>query len=132
MRLPSWLAPLLVLLLPLAGAAAVEQRGVATSPTYADIRVQWQAEPGTTGGMVVHGYVHNGRAYAVDSVRLQVESLGPQGEVLSRGLEHVRPSIGPFGRTYFEIPLARGGASYRVTILSVDFIFPGDERRRRW
>ena len=119
-----------VTLLPAVGAAAA-QRGVATSPTYSGIRVEWQAAPGKAGGTVVHGYVHNGRPYPVDSVRLQVESLGPSGQVLARGVEHVRPSMGPGGRTYFEVTLKTGGADYRVSILSVDFVFPGDDRKRR-
>lgn len=107
------------------------QQGIATSPTYAGVRVDWQAQPGKKGGTVVHGYVHNGRSYPIDSVRLQVESLGPSGQVLAKGVEHVRPSMGPGGRTYFEVPLRAAGADYRVSILFVDFVFPGDDRRRR-
>jgi hypothetical protein len=60
-----------------------------------------------------------------------VESLGPAGQVLAKGVEHVRPSMGPGGRTYFEVPLKTGGVDYRVSILSVDFAFPGDDRKRR-
>ena len=111
--------------------ALAAQRGIATSPTYADVRAEWQAEPGKRGGTVVWGYIYNGRSYPIDSVRLQVESLGPAGEVLAKGVEHVRPGMGPGGRTYFEIPLRAGGVDYRVTILYVDFLW-GDERRWRW
>jgi hypothetical protein len=65
-------------------------------------------------------------------VRLEVASLDAARQVLARGVEHVRPPIPPFGRTYFEVPLARAGESYRVSILSVDFDVPDREGRRRW
>ena len=124
LRLVFALIPLLA-----AAPAPAAQKGTATSPTYADIRVTWQAEAGKTGGTVVHGYVHNGRSSPIRSVHLQVESLGPGGQVLAKGIEHVRPGMGPGGRTFFEIPLRAGGADYRVTILSVDFQWRDD---RRW
>ena len=122
---------IIVLMVALPAAGAAEVRGVSRSPTYTDVWADWQAEPGKKGGMVVSGYVHNGRSVAIDSVRLQVESLDAAGQVLAKGIEHVRPGMGPGGRSYFEIPLKVAGESYRVTILYVDFIW-GDERRRWW
>jgi hypothetical protein len=76
-------------------------------------------------GAVISGYVSNTYANPADRVRLIVERLDASGQVVSSSTTYVLGGIPPMGRAYFETPVPEAGATYRVRILSFDWIGRG-------
>jgi hypothetical protein len=54
-------------------------------------------------------------------VRLLVETLDASGAVVARNIGFVRGVVPLNDRTYFEVPLKVSGASYRVSVTSLDW-----------
>ena len=71
-------------------------------------------------GPIVSGYVHNTYGHTAGNVRLVVESLDGGGQVTGSTLVYVLGTIPPGDRLYFETPVPREAASYRVRVLSFD------------
>jgi len=93
----------------------------ATSSADARLRLDW--EPGTAhaGRPVIRGWVYNDYGRSAKDVRLLVETLDPSGNVIARDIGFVRGTVAFNDRTYFEVPLKRIGASYRVSIVGFDW-----------
>jgi hypothetical protein len=89
--------------------------------------VDWQAQP-RNGGAVVWGYVVNRSPYTFDRVRLLVDALGPDGQILGQRLVWAVGLLGGDGRNYFEAPMERA-PDYRVRVFSYDRV-ETDGRRR--
>ena len=102
------------------------------TPLGYELRADWDVTVAKSGKPVVSGYIHNGRPYGVARMRLLIESLDDNGQVAGKTVGYVDTGMGPFGRTYFEVPVDKPGASYRVTLLNVDWILEGRGRDRRW
>ena len=97
---------------------------VSSTPLDFHLRVEWEAGQTRGGSPTVSGYVYNGRGIPADNVRLQVEALDAAGQVVGKPLVYLNRSIPAFDRAYFT---TRGptGATYRFTLLSVDWRAPG-------
>jgi hypothetical protein len=95
----------------------------ASVPSGIDARIllDWEAGVSRRGRPVIRGYVINQHGRPAADVRLLVESLDASGAVVARAIGFV-PGLVQFNdRAYFEVPLRTPGASYRVTVTSLDW-----------
>lgn len=108
--------------LMLGGPGAGAPAAAVTVPSGIDARIRLDWEAGVTRGTpVVRGYVINDYGRPAADVRLLVESLDGTGAVVGRAIGFV-PGVVQFkDRAYFEVPIRTPGASYRVTVTSLDW-----------
>jgi hypothetical protein len=106
-----------VALLLTAGAGSVDAQFGATQPQF---RVEWQAGKSNKGDPILDGYVYNTRGTGATDVRLLVEILDAQGQVIDRTYGVVQGSVSGFDRVYFYVRLPMTGASYRVSVYSFE------------
>jgi hypothetical protein len=95
----------------LGAASTVDQR----------IRLDWEVAAGRGGRAVIRGYVYNDNGRPAADVRLLVETLDASGTVIARDIGFVRQVVQFNDRAYFEVPLKATGASYRVSVTSLDW-----------
>jgi len=95
--------------------APSQVNGVAGVEHY--FRVTWERQVGRRGP-VVSGHVHNNYGYAAADVQIEVAGLDAAGAVVSRIYARVLGTVPPLGDAYFEVPVAPGAASCRVTVVS--------------
>ena len=98
-------------------AAALE----AASTVDQRIRLDWEVKVGRGGRAVIRGYVYNDNGRPAADVRLLVETLDGSGAVIARDIGFVRQVVQFNDRAYFEVPLKATGASYRVSVTSLDW-----------
>lgn len=98
-------------------AAALE----AASTVDQRIRLDWDVKVGRGGRAVIQGYAYNDYGRPAADVRLLVETLDPSGAVVARDIGFVRQVVQFNDRAYFEVPLKSTGASYRVSVTSLDW-----------
>ena len=84
------------------------------------IRLEWQVSQ-AAGGPLIAGYIYNDHGVPGRNIRLVVEGLDASGEVVSRTIGYVDRPLPPLSRTYFQVRVPAFAASYRVTVLSVDW-----------
>lgn len=84
------------------------------------VRVEWEASQ-TSRGPVVFGYVYKTYGTAAGRIRLLIEGLDASGQSVIRTTGFVDRPVPALGRTYFEVRVAASTATYRVTVLSVDW-----------
>jgi hypothetical protein len=114
------LAPLLLILSLGACAGQLRELGMAASFTDGRFQVEWQSAQTTKGAPLIAGYVRNTRGGGVANVRMKVETLDAQGQVIGTATALAPGYLGGFGRTYFEVPLETAGVGYRVSVASWD------------
>ena len=83
-------------------------------------QVEWQKVQTTKGAPLIAGYVQNTRGGGVVNVRLNVETLDAQEQVIGTATTLAPGYLGGFSRTYFEVPLETAGIGYRVSVASFD------------
>jgi hypothetical protein len=93
----------------------------ATSTVDQRIRLDWDVKVGRGGRAVIQGYVYNDNGRPAADVRLLVETLDASGAVIARDIGFVRGVVQFNDRAYFEVPLKATGASYRVSVTSLDW-----------
>jgi hypothetical protein len=98
-------------------AAALE----AASTVDRRIRLDWEVKVARGGRAVIRGYVYNDNGRPAADVRLLVETLDGSGAVIARDIGFVREVVQFNDRAYFEVPLRTTGASYRVSVTSLDW-----------
>ncbi len=76
-------------------------------------------------GFAVEGYIYNTYGASADRVMVRVDGLDSNGTVLSRTTRYITGGVPRFGRSYFQIRVPAGAATYRMTILSFDWINGG-------
>jgi hypothetical protein len=81
--------------------------------------LEWQGDE-RRGKPIVSGYVTNVWGIGASSVRLRVEALDGSGGVSATSIGYVFGDLTPGMRAYFEVPVPRKAASYRVSVLSFD------------
>ena len=127
---------LLVIALALAGCAVPS---LVTSPgplqplvvgTEQHVTLEWQP-PGSDQPTVVRGYIINQSPYTFHSIRVLVEALGPNDEILDQRLVWSPGVLASWGRNYFEAPTGPAH-HYRARIFSWDRLESDDRRRRPW
>ncbi len=114
------LAALLLVLTLSACAGQTWEPGKAVSLTDGRFQVEWQAAQTSTGAPLIAGYVQNTRGAGVANVRMKVETLDAQGQVIGTATALAPGYLGGFSRTYFEVPLEKTGVGYRVSVASWD------------
>lgn len=102
---------------PVRPAVALE----AASTVDQRIRLDWDVKVGRGGRAVIQGYVYNDNGRPAADVRLLVETLDASGAVVARDIGFVRQVVQFNDRAYFEVPLKATGASYRVSVTSLDW-----------
>ena len=85
------------------------------------IRLDWEIGAGRAGRPVIQGYVYNDYGRPASDVHLLVETLDASGTVIARNIGFVRGVVQLYDRSYFEVPLKVAGASYRVSVTSLDW-----------
>jgi hypothetical protein len=87
----------------------------------ARVRLDWEAGTRRGGRPVIQGYVYNDHGRPAADVQLLVETLDASGAVVARTIGFVVGVVQFNGRAYFEVPLKVAGASYRVTVTSLEW-----------
>ena len=93
----------------------------ATSSVDARIRLDWEVGSGRGGRPVIQGWVYNDYGRPASNVYLLVETLDGSGAVIGRTFGFVRGVVQLNDRAYFEVPIKTAGASYRVSVTSLDW-----------
>jgi hypothetical protein len=114
------LAALLLALTLGACAGQIREPGVAASFTDGRFQVEWQRAQTAKGAPLIAGYVQNTRGGGVANVRMKVETLDAEGQVIGTAAALAPGYLGGFSRTYFEVPLETAGVGYRVSVASWD------------
>jgi hypothetical protein len=117
---PGRVCTLTVVILLGAGAVAAAQ-----SPglPYADsLQPEWTVEPTRAGRAQVVGYLHNHNLKDAANVWLRVDQLGADGAVAGSYRRRVVGDVLSGGRSVFMVPVADGGARYRVTVETADWV----------
>ena len=91
------------------------------------VTLEWEPDSSDQPA-AVRGYVSNESPYTFDRVRLLVEALGPDGQIVSQRVVWAPGLLGSWGRTYFEAPMGPA-AAYRVRVFSYDRVETGGRRR---
>ena len=113
----------LLLALTLGACAAqgqVPQQDMAATSSDGRFQVTWESAQTKKGSPLIAGYVQNTRGSGVANVRVQVDTLDAQGQVIATATALAPGYLGGFGRTYFEVPLQKTGIGYRVSVFSWD------------
>ena len=124
MRIPMRARLLATIVLLALGAGSPVRPAVAleaTSTVDQRIRLDWDVKVGRGGRAVIQGYVYNDNGRPAADVRLLVETLDASGTVIARDIGFVRQVVQFNDRAYFEVPLKATGASYRVSVTSLDW-----------
>ena len=103
-----------------AGQVQVRQQDMAATFSDGRFQVTWEIAQTKKGSPLIAGYVQNTRGSGVANVRLKVETLDAQGQVIGTATALAPGYLGGFGRTYFEVPLETAGVGYRVSVTSWD------------
>ena len=119
------LGALLLALTLCACAEPIQTQGVAVSFSDGRFQVEWQTAQTKAGSTLIVGYVQNTRGGGVANVRLQVETLDAQGKVIATATALAPGYLGGFSRTSFEVPLARAGVSYSVSVIGWEAVGNG-------
>lgn len=89
------------------------------------LRLEWEVEQPRDGRPTVTGYIYNDFAFWATAIQLLVEEMDNAGRPVRETIGYVDDDVPPGLRTYFEVPLPKAGVTYRVTVLSVDWVGGG-------
>ena len=103
-----------------AGQVQVRQQDMAATFSDGRFQVTWEIAQTKKGSPLIAGYVQNTRGSGVANVRLGVDTLDAQGQVITTATALAPGYVGGFSRTYFEVPLQKTGIGYRVSIIGWD------------
>jgi len=118
--------PFLALVLALALEACAREVVLRSTPsmtaTFTEGRfvIEWGTAQNARHEPLIAGYVTNKAGGGVNHIRMQVEALDANGQVIETETALAPGYVGGFGRTYFEVPLKKEGVRYRVRVLSWD------------
>jgi hypothetical protein len=74
---------------------------------------------------IVWGYIYNQRGMSATRVRILIEQLDSTGKTLGSQTVWVPGDLPRFGREYFEQPVPTADATYRVRVISLDWLVGG-------
>jgi hypothetical protein len=106
----------------LLGAVAVAAAQAPAVPYADSLRAEWTVEPTRAGRAQVVGYLHNTNIKDAANVWLRVDQLGADGAVAGSYRRRVVGDVLSGGRSLFAVPVADGGARYRVTVETADWV----------
>jgi len=124
-RRVGWPSALFVGLVAVASAVAQGAEPYAPQTLDHYFRLEWAKD-----GSSVNGYVYSSANRHAAHMQLVVEGLDSSGKVVTKTLTWIR-DVPPNNRAYFvaAVPTA---ASYRVRILSFDWVEDRLDRRKAW
>jgi hypothetical protein len=96
--------------------------------TEQHVTVEWHPER-SEQPTVVWGYVHNHSPYTFDQLRVLVDALDANGQILGQRLVWSPGVLGSWGRNYFEAPMGPAPA-YRARVFSYDRVETNGRGRR--
>ena len=111
----------LTTLLVAGGALAPVQAANFFAPD-ARFAVKWEGGQSKRGAPIVSGYVTNNTGTAATDVRLRIEILDPNGQVIGETVFRLFGELQAGDRSYLEAPIRTPGASYRISVVSFTFI----------
>jgi hypothetical protein len=103
-----------------AGQAQVPQQDMSATFSDGRFQVEWETAQTKKGSPLIAGYIQNTRGGGVANVRLRVDTLDAQGQVIGAATALAPDYVGGFSRTYFEVPIEKTGSGYRVSIIGWD------------
>ena len=86
------------------------------------LRLRWEVDPPASGLQTVCGRVFNDRPMSVRRVRLRLEGLDERGAVTRTRDGEVLGQVSPGSAGLFCMTTQAGAASYRVTIVAVEWV----------
>jgi hypothetical protein len=95
--------------------------------TEQHVTLDWQP-PGSDQPILVWGYINNQSPYTFYQIRVLVDALGPNDEVVDQRLVWSLGALASWGRNYFEAPMGPAH-HYRARIFSWDRLESGEHRR---
>ena len=97
--------------------------GAISSPSGIDSRLRFEWEVGRTfrGQPQIQGYIYNDYMRAAINVRLLVETMDANGQVVDRTYGWVFGAVPLLSRAPFDVPLKTAGTSYRITVTSFEW-----------
>lgn len=116
-------AALLACALSLGACAAqvpVRQQDMAVTFSDGRFKVTWETAQTKKGSPLIAGYIQNTRGGGIANIRLQVDTLDAQGQVIATATALAPGYVGGFSGTSFEVPLEKTGIGYRVSIIGWD------------
>lgn len=105
------------------GAASAWAQNFGT-PVDHYFRLEWEVGRAKDGSPRITGYLYNDRVMWAVNVRVLVEALDTSGRTVSKTRDYVN-DIPPEGRSYFDVTVPSGGASYRVSVEFFDWFKGG-------
>jgi len=109
------------MLLSAALCASIARAQIASSTPESYLRIADIAQDVRRGRPRLTGYVYNSRDVWATRVLLQIETLDGADRVIGSELVPVFGDVPPRNRSYFDVALSATGASYRVTVRTVDW-----------
>lgn len=104
-------------------AAATFAAAQTPAVSYLDsLRTEWTVEPTRAGRARVVGYLYNANIRDAANVWLRVDHVGADGAVVGTYRRRVVGDVLSGGRSVFDVPVAEPGATYRVSIETVDWV----------
>jgi hypothetical protein len=85
------------------------------------LQVRWEVAPVRSGLQAVCGHVSNERPMTAARVRLRVEGLNEQGGVTGQREAEVLGQVPSGGSALYCISMFAGAATYRVTVVGVQW-----------
>ena len=106
----------LMLITGLASPGSAQPSGMTDADRH--FRVEWEPRQ-TKRGHFVAGYLYNSNGLSAERIRLRVQGLDAQANVVSTTLAWVG-GVQQFSRAYFDVKVpGTAPASYRINVLSV-------------
>ena len=92
------------------------------APSGASLRPEWSVEPAAGGHARVVGYLYNSNIRDAANVSLRVDRVGSDGAVTATYRRRVVGDVLSGGRSMFDVPVGEAGATYRVSVETVDWV----------
>jgi hypothetical protein len=119
---PRLVAVVVLIVSALAAWLAAPHRAPALGGMTTDaeryFRVEVDPDPVPRGGWAVQGYVYSSHRYRVNGVRLQVDVLDADGQLMQQVYGWVAGDVPAGGRAYFYVSVPKRGAAYRARVVS--------------
>ena len=94
-------------------------------------KLTWTVGVNKKGQPIVSGHIYNDWNFAAANMRLLVDELGPNGQILDQRLEWLGFLLTPGTTAPFEIAVAHSTPNHRVSVFAFDWVV-GDRGRHRF
>jgi hypothetical protein len=91
-------------------------------------KVEFEPIQTASGGTIIRGHVSNAFSRGARNVRLLVEGLDSGNRPVSKTFGYVNGDVAAAGRRYFEVAAPTPGTTFRISVLSFDWLPDGGGR----